>query len=119
MTSTTNVTVSFDLSSFLQFFKHDCVQGSRLSLIQRSTLIILHQLNFDISQIAHLTHCDPRTIQHWIDYYEEHHSLEDEPRSGRPRVTSVETASAIETPVTTPRIIRSELGIEASARTIR
>jgi hypothetical protein len=93
-------------------------------LIQRSALIILHHLNFDISQIAHLTHCDPRTIQHWIDYYEEHHSLEDEPRSGRPRVTSVETdaliaASAIETPITTPRIIRSELDIEASARTIR
>ena len=50
--------------------------------------------------------------------------MEDEPRSGRPRVTSAETdaliaASAIETPITTPRIIRSELDIEASARTIR
>ena len=81
-------------------------------------------MNIGISQIAELTHCDPRTISHWIDYYQEHHSLQDEPRSGRPRVTSEETdtliaASAIETPITTPRIIRSRLGIEASARTVR
>ena len=119
-----NITASVDPSSFLQFFNHESAQGSRLSLCQRSALITLHQLNFRISKIAELTHCDPRTIQHWIDYYQEHHSLEDEPRSGRPRVTSEETdtliaASAIETPITTPRSIRSELGIEASAHTIR
>ena len=119
-----NITASVDPSSFLQFFNHESAQGSRLSLCQRSALITLHQLNFGISKIAELTHCDPRTIQHWIDYYQEHHSLEDQPRSGRPRVTSEETdtliaASAIETPITTPRTIRSELGIEASVRAIR
>jgi transposase len=87
-------------------------------------LITLHQLNFGISQIADLTHCDPRTIHHWIDNWEEHHSLEDDQRGGRTPVTSAETDAliepfAIETPITTPRIIRSELDIGASARTIR
>jgi hypothetical protein len=77
-----------------------------------------------VSHIAHMTGCDVRTIQHWVDYYNKHRSLQDEPRSGRPRVTSEETdtliaATAIETPFTTPRTIRSELEVEASARTIR
>ena len=69
-TSTTNITSSVEPSSFLRFFNRETSQGSHLSLIQRSALIILHHLNFDISQIDHLTHCDPRTIQHWIDYYQ-------------------------------------------------
>ena len=65
-----------------------------------------------------------RTIQHWVTHYQDHHSLQDEPRSGRSRVTSedVDTsivAAATETPITTPRRIRAELGIEASARTVR
>ena len=119
-----NITASVDPSSFLQFFNHESSQGFRLTLIQRSSILTLHQLNFEISKIAELTHCDPRTIQHWIDYYQEHHSLEDEPRSGRPRVTSEDidtliVAAATETPITTPRTIRSELSIDASARTVR
>ena len=118
--SLTHITASFDLSSFRQFFDHEQIQGSQLSICQRSALVTLHQLHVGISQIAELTHCDPRTISHWIDYYQEHHSLQDEPRSGRPRVTSEETdtliaASAIEAPITTLRIIRSGLGIEANA----
>jgi hypothetical protein len=65
-----------------------------------------------------------RTIQHWVTHYQDHHSLQDEPRSGRSRLTSedVDTsivAAATETPITTPRRIRAELGIEASARTVR
>jgi hypothetical protein len=74
--------------------------------------------------VAQLTGCDRRTIQHWVTHYQDHHSLGDEPRSGRPRVTSEDTdssivAAATETPVTTPRVIRSELHIDASARTVR
>jgi hypothetical protein len=81
-------------------------------------------LNIRYDVIAHLTRCDQRTIKHWVDHYQQHHSLQDEPRSGRPRVTSEDmdtsiVAAATETPITTPRIIRSELGVEASARTVR
>ena len=100
------------------------VRGQHLSICQRAVLVTMHQLHIGIERIAELTRCDLRTISHWTDYYQEHHSLEDQPRSGRPRVTSEETdtliaASAIETPITTPRIIRSELEVEASTRTVR
>lgn len=123
-TSSISITASVDPSSFLQFFNHESGQGSQLSFFQRSVIITLHQLNFEISQIAQLTHRDTRTIQHWVNHYQDHHSIQDEPRSGRPRVTTedVDTsivAVATETPITTPRTIRSELGIDASARTVR
>jgi transposase len=124
LTSTLNIAASIDPSSFLQFFNHEVTQGSRLSNFQRSSIVTLHQLNFSISHIAQLTGCDVRTIHHWINYYNEHQSLQDESRSGRSRVTTEDidtsiVAAAIETPITTPRIIRAELGIEASTRTIR
>ena len=75
-------------------------------------------------QVAELTGRNRRTIQHWVNHYQEHHNVGDEPRSGRPRVTSEDTdtsivAAATETPFTTPHIIQSELGVEASARTVR
>ena len=82
--SLTHITASFDLSSFRQFFDHEQIQGSCLSICQRAALITLHQLNIGINQIAHLTHCDQRTIQHWVAYYNDHQCLEEEPRSGRP-----------------------------------
>jgi transposase len=72
--------------------------------------------------VADLTGCDKRTVEHWVAYYQEHQSLEDEPRSGRPRVTTEATdtsivAAATENPITTPPTIRRELGVEASACT--
>jgi hypothetical protein len=75
-------------------------------------------------QVAELTGRDRRTIQHWVKHYQQHHNLQDEPRSGRPRVTSEDTdtsivAAATETPVTTPRRIRAELAINTSVRTVR
>jgi DDE superfamily endonuclease/Transposase len=78
----------------------------------------------DNDQVADLTGCDKRTVVHWVTYYQEHHSLEDEPRSGRPRVTSEATdtsivAAATENPIITPPTIRRELSVEASARTVR
>ena len=116
--------VTIDRANFGTFFNHERSRGERLTMVQRSTIVALHSLNIGNDVIAGLTHCDPRTVQRWIDYYNEHQSLEDVPRSGRPRVTSEDidtsiVAAATETPVTTPRIIRTELGIDASARTVR
>jgi transposase len=123
-TSTTNITVPIDPSSFAQYFNHEPSHGSRLSLVQRSSLLTLHALGFNDERVAQLTGCDRRTVRHWVAHYQQHHSLEDEPRSGRPRATSEDTdtsivAAATETPFTTPRRIRAEQGIEASARTVR
>jgi transposase len=120
--STFNITIN--PTAFNLFFHHEHVQGERLSIVQRSAIVALRSLNIRYDVIAHLTRCDQRTIKHWVDHYQQHHSLQDEPRSGRPRVTSEDmdtsiVAAATETPITTPRIIRSELGVEASARTVR
>jgi transposase len=122
--TTSTFNISIDATSFDSFFNHEGSLGERLTVIQRATIVALHSLNLRNDMIAHLTHCDPRTIQHWVDYYNERQSLQDESRSGRPRVTSEDidtsiVAAATETPITTPRIIRSELGIDASVRTIR
>jgi transposase len=75
-------------------------------------------------QVAQLTGCDRRTIQRWVAHFQQHHSLGDEPRSGRPRVTFPTTdtlivTAATESPFTTPRRIRSEQSIDSSARTVR
>lgn len=74
--------------------------------------------------MAQLTGCDRSTIRRWVTHYQQHHSVGDEPRTGRPRVTSEDTdtsivAAATENPFTTPPTIRRELGVPASARTVR
>ena len=123
-TSTTNITVPIDPSSFAQYFNHEPSHGSRLSLVQRSSLLTLHALGFNDERVAQLTGCDRRTVRHWVAHYQQHHSLEDEPRSGRPRVTSAATDTSIvvaatENPFTTPQNILAEQSIEASSRTVR
>ena len=123
-TSTTNITVPIDPSSFAQYFNHEPSHGSRLSLVQRSSLLTLHALGFNDERVAQLTGCDRRTVRHWVTHYQQHHSLEDEPRSGRPRVTSAATDTSIvvaatENPFTTPQNILAEQSIEASSRTVR
>jgi hypothetical protein len=81
-------------------------------------------LQYSVAQIAQLTNCDHLVIEHWVSHYEEHGNLEDMPRSGRPRSTSESADEEIvdfarETPLITPRVVRNELGVEASARTVR
>jgi hypothetical protein len=116
--------VSINPTHFEDFFNHEDERGERLTLGQRFTIVALHSLEIGDSLIAQLTHCDLRTIQHWINVYQNNHDLQDEPRTGRPRVTTEDidtsiVAAATETPMTTPRIIRSELGVDASTRTVR
>ena len=84
MGTTPTFNVSINPTAFGSFFNHENVQGERLSLIQRSAIMALHSLNIRNDVIARLTHCDQRTIQHWVAYYNDHQCLEEEPRSGRP-----------------------------------
>jgi hypothetical protein len=123
-TSSATIDVSINPTHFEDFFNHEGERGERLTLGQRFTIVALHSLEIGDSLIAQLTHCDLRTIQHWINVYQNNHDLQDEPRTGRPRVTTEDidtsiVAAATETPMTTPRIIRSELGVDASTRTVR
>lgn len=81
-------------------------------------------LGLDAKQVAVMTNCDVRTVKHWAEHYETTGSIKDDPGRGRKKITT-ETQddnivrSAQETPLTTPRIIRSRLELDVSARTIR
>jgi transposase len=97
---------------------------SHLSFISRAAIIVMEKLGFDRSQIVHWIGCDQRTVDHWTDHFNRYRDVEEESRSGRP--TSVSTAIdeaivslAEEKKFITPKIIRYELGLPVSARTIR
>jgi transposase len=110
-------------TSFRDFFDHDPSQGHPLNLIQRSSILALHYEGLGDNLVAQLTGCDRSTIRRWVTHYQQHHSVGDEPRSGRPRVTSEDTDtsivnSATETPISTPRVILSEHDTDISARTM-
>lgn len=86
-------------------------------------IVCLHKLKHDDSSIAHEIPCDVRSVRHWLSHYEQHRSVEDQPRSGRKRKTSPATDEKIEqeakkTKFTTPRRIRRKLGLDVSSRTI-
>ena len=86
--TTSTFNISIDATSFDSFFNHESSRGDRLTVIQRATIVALHNLNLRNDLIAHLTHCIPRTIQHRVTHRHDHHSLRDEPKSGRSRVMS-------------------------------
>lgn len=119
-----NITAEISPSSFLQFFNHEVQHGRRLTIIQRSSILTLHMLNFSVIQITQLTGCAASTVRRWITHYQHHHNLQDEDRVGRPRITTAETdtllvAAATEEPFSTPRRIRSATGTRVSVRTVR
>jgi len=63
---------------------------------QRMAMIILrHLYDFDYHIIAYLLNCDYRRVQHWIEKYENEVTIDDNPRSGRPRSTTVEEDECI------------------------
>ena len=93
---------------FSEFFRHESDQATRLTHVQRSALITLHSLGLDRNLIQQLTGCDPETIIHWTSQFEQHGSLEDQPRSGRPLLSDAKTDEsnvqfAQSTPFTTPK----------------
>lgn len=79
-TSTANITMSIDLSSFQQFFDDDPSQGHSLSFIQRSSLLALYSFGLRDDLVVQLTGCTKDTIHHWVAHYQQQHSLEDEPK---------------------------------------
>jgi transposase len=122
--SVPTTSIRLDRASFISFFDHEHSRGSRLSLIQRSSIVALHSLGFSIPQVAEFTHCTATTIQHWVDHFAQHGNLADEPRSGRPPVTAPDVDQSIvsmaeEICFVTPKEIRSELQVPVSARTVR
>ena len=122
--SPATITAHINPTSFRVFFDHDSSQGNPLNLVQRSTILALHYEGLNHNLVAQLTGCDESTIRRWVTHYQQHHSVGDEQRSGRPRVTTeyIDTSivsTATTNPFTTPPTIRRELGISASTRTVR
>src|SRR5690242_17474899 len=86
-------------------------------------IVCLHKLKRDDSSIAQEIPCDIRSVRHWVDHYEKHGNVEDQPRSGRKKKTTAEEDDAIvdeakETKFTTPRRIKRKRGLDVSSRTI-
>lgn len=77
-----------------------------------------------MSLIMHWSGRTQLTINHWIDRFEQAGNVLDEPRTGRPRITTEQVDAAIvsaaeEEKFVTPRIIRSEVRVPVSNRTVR
>ena len=96
---------------------------SHLSVGQRWAIITLHKEGHDHSYIAQRIPCDVKSVLRWIVHYEQHQTVEDDPRSGRPRITDEETDTAIAGTAyvekfCSPRSLKRKYQFEPSTRTI-
>jgi hypothetical protein len=83
----------------------------------------MHKDGRDNEYIAQKIPCDMRSVHHWLDYYEQHHNVDDIRRSGRKRKTTSKVDQHIveeakETIFTTPRRIKRKLQLDVSIDTI-
>lgn len=91
---------------------------------QRWAFITLHSIGTHIKQISFITHHTNKTISKWIKHFNELGNVDDKSRSGRPRKTTEDEDAAIvlmaidrKTHIT-PSIIKHELELDVSKRTI-
>jgi transposase len=94
-----------------------------LTLFQRHTIIVLVAQAYTINEIAEIIHCDIRTVSRWLYRSIECIDLHDKHRSGRPPLLSkweqaLIVARALDDPFVTPGMIKNELDLECSYRTI-
>jgi transposase len=102
---------------------HDPHSHGHLGLEQRVAIRVLHAEGRDDSYIAARIPCDVRTVRHWLAHYEQHHDVQDERRSGRPRLTDEATDTALAfvsrvEPFATPRGLKRKLQLDVSIDTI-
>ena len=95
-----------------------------MSVEERAAILTMHKLGMSRSEIAHRVPCSETSVSRWTTRWEDAHSLADSVRSGRPRCTSEQTDQAIQDSAedkvnTTPRLVKSDLSLDCSARTIR
>ena len=96
-----------------------------LSPMERSAVVVLDLLGAPRKAISTLVHCSPKAAKRWIDRYATTGSVEDEQRSGRPKLLKTGAVEAIkhhaaEQPhESTPKQLRRLLDFDCSARTIR
>jgi transposase len=105
-------------------FDEDRSVGAHVTFATRILIVIMNLLGFSMSYIMQWTGRTQLTIKHWIDRFEQAGNVLDAPRTGRPHITSEEVDAAIvsaaeEAKFITPRVIRNQLHIPVSKRTVR
>lgn len=105
-------------------FDEDRTVGAHVTFATRMLIVIMNLLGFSMNLIMQWSGRTLLTIHHWIDRFEQSGNVLDEPRSGRPRITHVSVDAAIvsaaeEAKFITPRVIRNQLQVPISKRTIR
>lgn len=98
-------------------------QQGRLTLQQRHATVVLLAIGQDFQAIAQLLRCDVRTVRRWVGRCFDDGCFEDAHRIGRPPLLDEEqktliVARAVEDPFCTPGMIKAELGLDVSVRTI-
>ena len=94
-----------------------------LPLIQRAAVVMLHKQGLPRGAIAQQAGISLPSVRRWVQRFEKHGSLADEPRRGRPRCTdeAMDTAivgAAYVEKFCTPRGLKRKYQFEPSARTI-
>jgi transposase len=96
----------------------------RLSLPQRYAIAVLFAEGYSLGAIAERIGCDERSVERWLFtlQYDEWR-MQDQQRSGRPQILTEEeqtliVARATEDPFVTPAMIKAELDLDCSPRTI-
>jgi transposase len=120
----TSMDVKINPSGFIGFMQNCQSSSPLLSPMERSAVVILHQLGISADLVSLLTRRDPRTVNNWIKQFDEDYGIEDRPRTGRPSSTSANESQDIielarEHPFLVPRDIKHMLDLEVSARTVR
>ncbi|MDR3547400.1 MAG: IS630 family transposase, partial [Candidatus Pacebacteria bacterium] len=88
-----------------------------LSKIERAAIVALHKDGQSNTDIAQKLDTSLATTRHWINHYEETKTVDDAPRSGRPKCTdeamdiNIAVTSHVE-PFLTPRGIKRKLELE-------
>jgi transposase len=100
----------------------DCID--QLTFIERAAIITLDQLNWKHTDIANKIHCSEKTVTLWVHRWKDDRSLMDADRSGRPRCTTDDKDQEMMLYSNThhhavPSVIRRELNVDASTRTVR
>jgi len=92
-----------------------------LSIFQRNSILTLTAMGYSLDAIGDIIHCDVRTVERWM--FRAIEGIDHQPRSGRNCILNEEektfiVARAAEDPHVVPAMIKYELDLHCSTRTI-
>ena len=105
-------------------FDHDPSTHSRLTPLERSAIVTLHELGMSRRQVSDRIPCDIHTVNRWIKDYEHDGILEEHGGRGRKRKVDDMTPAIVQYAIdhpheSTPKEIKHELQLPVCARTVR